>query len=393
MQINETLVLENGKLITPIRVMENGVLVIKERKIAEVGSRGKVNVPLKARKIDLEGGYISPGFIDLHVHGGGGKDAIEGEEALKKISTVHARGGTTSMLPAILTAPLEKMIQAIHDIARLREKVWEGASILGAHVEGPYFSVEQRGAQNPEYIIKPKPENYQKFLDLAEHIKIMSLAPEIEGALDLAKKLVDKGVVVSIAHTDATYNDVLLAIEAGFSNVTHIFSGMSGLKRIKAFRVAGVIESALLLDELTVEMIADGKHLPPSLMRLIVKCKGVDRICLVTDATNPAGMPPGEYVVGGLKVIVEDGVAKLPDRTAFAGSVATMNLLVKNMVKWVGVPLPQAVKMATLNPAKVIKVAHRKGTLTPGKDADLTIFDEDFDVKMTTVKGRVVFSK
>ena len=297
------------------------------------------------------------------------------------------------MLPAILTAPLDKMIQAIHDIARLKEKMWDGARILGAHVEGPYFSLEQRGAQNPEYIIKPEPENYQKFLDLAEHIKIMSLAPELEGALDLAKKLADKGVVVSIAHTDATYSQVLLAIEAGFSHVTHIFSGMSGLRRVKAFRVAGVIESALLLDELGVEMIADGKHLPPSLMKLVVKCKGVDRICLVTDATNPAGMPPGEYAVGGLRVIVEDGVAKLPDRTAFAGSVATMNLLVKNMVELAGVSLPQAVKMATFNPAKLVKVAGRKGTLTPGKDADITIFDENFDVKMTIVEGRIVFSR
>lgn len=389
---SKNLIIKNCKIITPLRMIDNGSIIIEEGGISSV-PEGAVSTPPEAKIIDAKGNYASPGFIDIHLHGGGNADVMDCDiESLKTISKVHARGGTTSFLPTTLTAPMEDIYRALEAITKAKKEMLEGAQILGAHIEGPYFSMEQKGAQNPAYIKAPDPKEYLDILEnFAETISRVSLAPEIDGALELARTLRDRDILVSIGHTNATYDDVLKAIEAGFSHVTHVFSGMSGLKRIKAYRVSGVIESTLLLDELTTEMIADGHHLPPSLMKLVLKSKSLDKVSLVTDAIAAAGMPPGKYSLGELDIIVEDGVAKLPDRSAFAGSVATMNLLVKNMVNLVRLSLQDAVKMATLNPAKILNIDLKKGTLNKGKDADVVIFNEDIDILMTVVKGKIVY--
>jgi N-acetylglucosamine-6-phosphate deacetylase len=214
----------------------------------------------------------------------------------------------------------------------------DGPELLGLHLEGPYFSMEQRGAQDPRFIKNPDREEYMKILDYSGDIIRWTVAPELEGALEMGRELKSRGVLPSIGHSNAIYEDVQRAFENGFTHVTHLYSGMSMVRRINAYRYAGVVESAFLIDDMTVEIIADGKHLPQSLLKLIYKIKGPDRICLVTDSMRAAGMPDGEYILGSLrtdqKVVVEDGVAKLPDRSAFAGSVATADRLVKTKDKY-----------------------------------------------------------
>jgi len=351
MQNKKITVLKNARLITPVRIIKNGVLVIKDGKIADVGAQGEIVFPRNARVIDVEGRYVSPGFIDIHLHGGGGADTMDAtEEAIEKISVAHAKGGSTSIVPTTITAPIEDIIRAIENIEIVRKKNLPGANVLGVHVEGPYFSPEQRGAQNPKFLKEPEPEEYLGLLDRYDCIIRVSAAPEIRGGLELGQELRKRGILASIAHTNATYQDILRAIEAGYTHVTHMYSGMSGMKRINAYRVSGVIESTLLLDELTTEIIADGHHLPPSLIKLILKAKGLDKVSIITDAMSAAGLGPGKYFLGGLDVVVEDDVAgefevpeeegnyvaKLLTRDAFAGSVATMDKCVKNMIKLVG---------------------------------------------------------
>lgn len=408
MQNKKITVLKNARLITPVRIIKNGVLVIKDGKIADVGAQGEIVFPRNARVIDVEGRYVSPGFIDIHLHGGGGADTMDAtEEAIEKISVAHAKGGSTSIVPTTITAPMEDIIRAIENIEIVRKKDLPGANVLGVHVEGPYFSPEQRGAQNPKFLKEPEPEEYLGLLDRYDCIIRVSAAPEIRGGLELGQELRKRGILASIAHTNATYQDILRAIEAGYTHVTHMYSGMSGMKRINAYRVSGVIESTLLLDELTTEIIADGHHLPPSLIKLILKAKGLDKVSIITDAMSAAGLGPGKYFLGGLDVVVEDDVAgefevpeeegnyvaKLLTRDAFAGSVATMDKCVKNMVKLVGLSIQDAVKMATINPAKLIGVEDKKGSLVKGKDADIVIFDENINIIMTIVGGKIVYKK
>lgn len=405
---NKNLVFKNAKIITPMRIIDKGVLIVKGDKIFDVGSEDKVKVPQDGEIIDVSGRYLTPGFIDIHIHGGGGADTMEGtEEAIEKISTVHAQGGSTSLVLTTTTAPMDEIIKALESIELAKRKELKGAQILGAHIEGPYFSLEQKGAQNPRFLKEPNPQEYLKLLDKYDCILRVSVAPELKGALKLGRELRKRGIVASIAHTNATYKEVLAAIDAGYTHVTHMYSSMSGLKRINAYRIPGVIESTLLLDELTTELIADGHHLPPSLMKLIIKVKSLDKVSVVTDAISTAGLGPGKYSFGGLNIIVEANVpkefeipgeegnyvAKLLARDSFAGSVATMNRCVRNIIKLVGLSIQDAVKMATINPARVIGISKRKGSLSKGMDADIIIFDREINVMMTIVGGRIVFQR
>ncbi len=404
----KTLVFKNAKIITPMRVIDNGVLIVDEGKIFDLGPGNEIKIPKNARIVDVDGKYLAPGFIDIHLHGGGGADTMDAtQKAMEKISVAHAKGGATSIVPTTTSAPMDDIIKAVKVIELVKKRRLPGAQVLGAHIEGPYFSMEQRGAQNPEYLKNPKPEEYLQLLDEYDCILRISAAPELEGGLKLGRELKKRGIVASIAHTNATYQDVLAAIEAGYTHVTHMYSGMSGLKRNNAYRISGVIESTLLLDELTTEIIADGHHLPPSLIKLIIKAKGIDRVSVITDAMSAAGLGPGKYCVGGLDAIVEANVAqefevpeekgnyvaKLLSRDSFAGSVATMDRCVRNIVKLVGLSIQDALKMATLNPAKVIGVDKKKGSLTKGKDADMVILGEDVNVIMTIVGGIIVYRK
>ncbi|MBD0299828.1 MAG: N-acetylglucosamine-6-phosphate deacetylase, partial [Nitrososphaera sp.] len=342
--------------------------------------------------------YISPGFIDIHVHGGGGHDLMDGsEEAFLKIAETHAQYGTTAMFPTTLTSEKEDLLHTLQLYEQANKKNTKGAQLLGMHLEGPYFAMSQRGAQDPRYIRDPDPAEYKDVIAHSSSIKRWSAAPELKGAIAFGKYITSKGILAAVAHTDAVYEEVLEAFENGYTLATHLYSAMSGVTRRNAFRYAGVIESAFLLDEMDVEIIADGVHLPAPLLKLVYKIKGTDRIALITDAMRAAGIPEGESILGnlknGLKVIVEDGVAKLPDRTSFAGSVATADRLVRTMVQMAGVPLTESVRMMTSTPARIMKVDKAKGSLIEGKDADIVLFDEDIDIKLTMIKGRIVYEK
>jgi len=388
----EILVLENGYVITPYRMIKNGVVVIENGKIRSVGGKDEVEIPANSWRIDVKGNIVAPGFIDIHVHGGGGADTMDATyEALNTISITHAQGGTTALIPATVSAPLENMVNAINAVREAMSKGVKGAKILGIHIEGPYISVEQKGAHDERFIRSPSKEEVEELLKHLDVIRIITAAPEIKGGLEFGRTMSSKGVLMSIGHSNATIYDVLKAVEAGYKHVTHIYSGCSIVRRIRAYRYPGVVEAAYLIDDLTVEMIADGKHLPPYLMKLVLKNKGLDKVCIVTDAMRAAGLPPGKYKLGPIEAIVDEGVAWLPDRSAFAGSVAKMNTMIKVLVNDVGLTLQDAIRLASINPAKIIGINDSKGSLAPGKDADVVIMDREFNILMTVVEGRIVY--
>lgn len=383
----------NGRLLTPYRVIEGGTVVVRDGKIDYVG-REDVHVS-GADGIDAGGRYVSPGFIDIHVHGGGGHDFMDGTvEAFLGVAETHARFGTTGMMPTTLTSTAEALFGLFDVYTEACRQNVAGAGFLGLHLEGPYFAMNQRGAQDPRYIRDPDPAEYKEVLRRSSDVRRWSAAPELPGAIEFARYLRSSGVLVSLAHTDALYDEALLGFENGYTLATHFYSCMNGVTRRNAYRYAGVVECAYLIDEMDVEVIADGVHIPPPLLRLIHKIKGTDRIALITDAMRAAGMPEGPSVLGsladGLAVIVEDGVAKLPDRSSFAGSVATADRLVRTMVSS-GVALADAVQMMTTTPARLLGLEGAKGSLVVGRDADIVVFDEGIRIGLTVIGGKIVY--
>lgn len=386
----------NGQLILPGGVLQSGTLFIEGAQIVGIQSEQRPQLGPEWQQYDVQGSYIAPGFIDIHLHGGGGADFMDGTvEGFLTAARSHARYGTTALYPTTLTSEISDLDRTIASFVEARQHEYSGAQLMGMHLEGPYFAVSQRGAQDPRYIRDPNPEEYQGVVERhGGHIARWSAAPELPGAMTFADYIKRHGIMPAIAHTDAVYEDIVEAVAHGYHLVTHLYSGMSGVTRKQGFRFAGVIETALLLDELWVELIADGIHVPASLLKLVYKVKGPERIVLITDAMRASGMPEGPSVLGsltnGLAVIVEDGVAKLPDRSAFAGSVATGMDLVRNMNVLAEVPVEQAVRMATENPAQVMGLP-KKGRLAPGMDADVVVFDAHFKVQRTMVGGKTVY--
>jgi N-acetylglucosamine-6-phosphate deacetylase len=385
----------NGTVLTPQRTITGSCVIVADGIIAEVSDKN-IEVP-GATEIDARGKYIAPGFIDMHVHGGGGHDFMDNTpDAFLQIAITHARYGTTAMMPTTLSCGKQDLLDTLAVYEQAHQLNDKGAAFVGMHIEGPYFSMQQKGAQDPRYIRYPDPAEYMEILSTSPVIKRWSAAPELPGALEFGRYLTDRNILAALAHTDAIYEEVVKGYEAGFTHATHFYSCMSGVSRRHAFRYAGVIESAYLIDGMTVEMIADGIHLPAPLLKLVYKIKGPERTALITDAMRAAAMPEGPSVLGsfkdGLAVLVEDGVAKLPDRSAFAGSVATADRLVRNMVDLAEVPLHDAVRMMSETPASILRIQDRKGTLVKGKDADLVIFDDRINIDTTIVNGNIVYT-
>lgn len=378
-------ILENGIFENLIVYIENGII----RQITENNSLSF------DQEIDAGGKYVSPGFVEIHSHGAGGCDFLDGTvEAFLTASEKHAMHGVTTLIPTATSSEIEATIAIQKTYEEACRKNTRGADMPGLHLEGPYFAYGQRGAQDPRYLRDPSPEEYEKILDACKSVLRWSIAPELPGAIEMGKALKKSGILPAIGHSDAEWDDVQKAYEAGFTHVTHLYSGMSTVHRKNAYRYIGVVESAYLIDDMTVEIIADGKHLPAELLKFVYKFKGPDKIALVTDSMRGAGMPDGPTMLGhhtnGLPCIIEEGVAKLPDRTAFAGSVATFDRLVRNMIIMAEVPMHEAVKMATKTPAMIMNLTDR-GEIAPGKRADIIMFNDHIDISFVMIKGTKVF--
>ncbi|MGJ1262152.1 N-acetylglucosamine-6-phosphate deacetylase [Sphingobacterium spiritivorum] len=392
------LLLHNCILVLPASLLENGYVYVEDNRIAGIGQGIPEMQDDTVKTIDLKGRYVAPGFIDMHVHGGGGYDFMDATiEAFLGVSETHVRYGTTAMCPTTLTADRENLYTVLDTYEAALPQNKRGAAWLGLHLEGPYLAMNQRGAQDPKYIRNPDVKEYSSILDYSPHITRWSAAPELPGALAFGDYLQSRGIIASLAHTDALFEEVVVGYEHGYRLATHFYSAMSTIVRKNAKRYAGVIEAGYYLDGMDVEIIADGIHVPAPLLKLIYKIKGPTHIALVTDAMRAAAMPEGPSVLGrvkdGLPVLVEGGVAKLPDRSAFAGSVATCNQLVRNYRDLAGIPLQEVVSMLTGVPARILGVQDRKGSLETGKDADLVVFDQDIEVYMTIVEGEIRYDR
>jgi N-acetylglucosamine-6-phosphate deacetylase len=382
------MMITNGQLVTPFQV-RRGTVVIEEGIITYVGD--EANAPQGIEPVlDAKGAYVTPGLIDIHVHGGGGGDVMDGTvAALEQMAQTFARYGTTAFLPATVTATHKDILQAVDAVKEAAEEGTAGAQVMGVHLEGPYINDIRRGAQNPAHI---RPPSLQELEDVwrtcGPLLKLVTMAPEIEGASEAIRQLRSWGVTVAVGHTDASYDQVMEAHLWGANHICHAFNGMRGLHH----REPGVVGAALTCDGFSAELICDGIHVHPVAMKLLLRAKGPDKIVLVTDTVRAMGLPEGRYQLGGLDINVSQGAARLTTGE-LAGSTLSMAMAVKNATQMLGVSLPQAIQMASYNPAHTVGMGHRKGSLTVGKDGDLAIFDQDLNALATIVAGKMVYQK
>ena len=358
-------------------------IAFEDGKIVAIGKLDNVE-PI----FDIDG-VVLPGFIDEHIHGAGGADAMDGtEQALQTISEYVAKEGTTGFLATTMTQSPENIGKALKNVKTVREKgEYKGAEVLGVHLEGPFISPKHVGAQPLEYVAKPAPETFDKYNEISGgNIKVVTLAPEVEGGLDLVKHLAKIGVVASIGHTGAKFSDVEAAVAAGATNVTHTYNAQTPLHH----REAGVVGAAMLIDELNCEMICDTIHVSVPAIKIFVKNKPHDKFTLITDAMRAKGMPDGLSELGGQQVFVKNGEARLSDGT-LAGSVLKMNVAVKNLVEKVGVSFTDAVDFASANPAKNLGLYDERGSIEVGKRADFAVMDKDYNILCTVIGGKVVY--
>lgn len=378
-------VYKNCKVVFPQKIRDCIVLV-NDGKIIDIVDRYEKQE--NDTIIDCGGLYLSPGFIDAHVHGGGNKSAMsESPEDIMAMAEAHLKYGTTSIVPTTLAAPIDQLKKVVLSIKKASEEC-KNANILGVHLEGPYLNLKYKGAQSPENILNPKENPPEELLDLWNKILIMGAAPEVCGGFELGEKLKKRGIVASVAHSAASFEQVEEAVKFGYSDITHIYNACTSCFKTGVFRTAGVVEAGLVLDEITTQTIADLRHLPKGVLQLIYKSKGDEKMYLITDGLEFSASDIKENTVytqeNGMSVIYEDNVMKLSDRSALAGSASVLSDCVRNMYKTVGVPLYSAVRMASLTPAEVIGFSDRKGQIAKGYDADLILFDENVDVKMVS---------
>ena len=381
------MIFTNGRLIFPDGICDGFEIETREGKIAAIQERADTRAD---EIVDLDGNYLAPGFVDLHLHGALGRDTMEAlPEAFHAICNYHAGGGTTSLLLTTATAPLERIVDVLKAVRDCRASTNQ---IAGVHVEGPFISKAKRGAQRAEFIRDPTPRAVEKLLEHVDLIKRITIAPELPGALDAIEQFSEYGVSVSGGHSDAWDEQARAAFERGMRSVTHTFNCMSSARRDGLYRKAGLLEFALSEPQITCELIADGHHVSPTLIKMLYRAKGVRGISLVTDATAGAGLPnDSKFSLGGLDCIVQNGVCLVADGSALAGSASRMIDLVRTMVHDVGLPLHEAVAMATINPARAIAL-HTKGELKIGYDADFVIISPDLEVLQTFSGGKEIWS-
>lgn len=388
-----------GRIVLKDRII-TGFLRMEDGKIAEVSDR-QISLREGESLHDFGNSYIMPGFVDLHTHGSGGFDFMDGTaDDIIGAAENHARHGTTTCLPTTLTCSDEDTFVFFRNLKAVRSLQLSGklplcAKMPGTHLEGPYFDMVEKGAQDPRYIRDPAPEHYEAFLEAADGlVKRWSVAPERPGAMKFIETMVKRGIVVSAAHTAATYDIISEAYDRGLNLLTHFYSGMSTITRRGGFRVLGAVESGYLLDGMNIELICDGRHLPPELLEMIFKLKDHRHIIACSDSMRGAGMPDGPSSLGprnnGTPCIIEDGIAKMPDRTCFAGSVATGDRLARTLHTIVGLDMDEVSRILCLQPAALVGLDDRIGSIEEGKCADLVVCDDDINIKQVFIDGRPV---
>lgn len=375
----------NGRILTPQGWLEGGSVIVEDGKIAEVSNNSFVIEG--AEVIDAKGCDIVPGGIEMHVHGGGGRDFMEGdEEAFRVAIDAHMQYGTTSIFPTLSSSTVPMIEKACETCTKLMAE--PDSPVLGLHLEGPYFNPKQAGAQIPEWIKAPVKEEYEYLLEKWPCLKRWDEAPELEGSHEFIKCCCKHGVLPSIGHTRAKYDEVAAANELGMTHATHFYNAMPVVYKNREFKETGTVESIFALENMTVEMIADGIHVPPVMLRMIYQIKGVERTALITDALACAASK--DDTAFDPRVVLEDGVCKLADRSALAGSIATMDRLVRTCVQQAGIPMEDACRMISETPAKIMGVYDRKGSLEKGKDADIIFFDKAQELTFVMQMGRIV---
>lgn len=373
-----------GTLVTPHHILPGHTLVIEDKKIAAIGSN---ELPLEpgAAVISANGYWIVPGFIDVHTHGAMGVGAMDATlEAIQRMARFKARHGVTSYLPTTWSATPERVMAAIENIANCPQPE-DGAHHLGVHVEGPYLNVAHKGAQRPEVIRPPDPEEYEAWLETGA-VRLVTLAPELDGALDFVDRALPAGVEFAIGHSGATYEQVVEAADHGVRQVTHLFNGMMGLHH----RRPGTLGGCLVDDRLYTQLIVDGVHLHPEMVKLAVRAKSPARTILITDAMRGAGLADGDYDFDGQVMSVRDGVSRTPEG-GLSGSTLTMDQGLRNLINFTGLPLQEVLPMATSVPAEAMGWAGRKGVLAPGAYADIVFLNAALEVSKTMVLGRIVY--
>ena len=375
----------NARILTPQGWLKDGSVLIRDGKILEVTNCDLAVIG--AQLIDVKGMYVLPGGVEIHAHGGGGRDFMEcTEDAFRTAVRTHMKYGTTSIFPTLSSSTVPMIEQAAETCTRLMEE--KDSPILGLHLEGHYLNIAMAGGQIPENIKNPDPNEYIPIVENWSCIKRWDAAPELPEAMQFGKYITAKGILASVAHTQAEFEDIRTAYEAGYTHATHFYNAMPGFHKRREYKYEGTVESIYLLDDMTVEVVADGIHVPPTILRLIYKIKGVERTCLITDALACAASDSKEAF--DPRVIIEDGVCKLADHSALAGSIATMDRLIRTCVQQANIPMEDACRMASETPAKIMGVFDRKGSLEDGKDADIMMFDNDLKLTYVMQMGNEV---
>ena len=375
----------NARILTPQGWLKDGSVLIRDGKILEVTNCDLAVIG--ATLIDVKGMYVLPGGIEIHAHGGGGRDFMEcTEDAFRQAVQTHMKYGTTSIFPTMSSSTVPMIEQAAETWTKLMAE--PDSPILGLHLEGHYFNMAMAGGQIPENIKNPDPNEYIPLVERWACIKRWDAAPELPGAIQFGKYISGKGILASVGHTQAEFEDILAAHEAGYTHATHFYNALPGFHKRREYKYEGTVESIYLLDDMTVEVVADGIHVPPTILRLVYRIKGVERTCLITDALACAASDSKEAF--DPRVIIEDGVCKLADRSALAGSVATMDRLIRTVVQKADIPLADAIRMVSETPAKIMGVYDRKGSLQRGKDADIIVMDDNLNIRAVWAMGKLV---
>lgn len=383
-----TLVLTAWQLLTPLERIEDAVLVIDDGVIAAVGKREKLTLPASARVIDFGDAILTPGLIDIHIHGGAGQDVMDAsDDSLAAIERLMVRYGVTSYCPTTVTAPIDRTLNALEALGRAMQTdrhKGDRARPLGIHLEGPFLSHARRGVHSPLYLQRASQHIFDQMWEAAGgQVSILTIAPELEGALELIRQAGGRGICVSIGHSNASLEQAVAGVRAGARHATHTFNAMRRMDH----RDPGLVGEILTDDSLSADIIADGQHVLPEIVDLFLRAKGLNQAVLITDGISATGMPDGTYHLGSYQVQVRGG--RCESHGKLAGSVLTMDQAVRNVMKFCGVSFQDAIRLATLNPARVLGIENRKGCLQVGADADIAVFSPAGDVQQTIVGGVV----